>query len=415
MKRGTKWFILVGSFIIYLFDALEIAVLSFALPAISAELTLTPVAGGLLATATLLGMGCSSVITGWVADNRGRRIALIGSMVVFVALTSALFVVPNYGVFVGLRFLAGIGLGGVWSVLSTYIVESWPAEQRGRAVAFVLAAYPLGGASAALIAGFFMPDWRLLFLVTGLSALLPLLMVVFFFPESKAWLQERASRQSSSNTGNVTVRELFTGIYRRRTIIATLAAVCAFIGFYGASTWLPSYLSTDRGLDPRQVSLFMTILNLGMFVGYIVFGWIADKIGRRNAIILSLAGTGLLMPLYGLVTNQSVLLWMGPLYAFFMTFAGLFGSYLGELYPTRIRTTGAGFCFNIGRGVAAFAPLAMGGIAAAWGFSSGLILSGVVFLIGGALMLLLPQTHPGSLSQESAAKQRTPKEPASHA
>ncbi|BCW39220.1 putative metabolite transport protein [Arthrobacter sp. StoSoilB3] len=397
MKRGTKWFILVGSFIIYLFDALEIAVLSFALPAISAELKLTPVAGGLLATATLLGMGCSSVVTGWVADNRGRRIALIGSMAVFVALTSALFVVPNYGVFVALRFLAGIGLGGVWSVLSTYIVETWPAEQRGRAVAFVLAAYPLGGAAAALIAGAFMPDWRLLFLITGLSALLPLLMVVFFFPESRAWLEERARQQK----GNVTVKELFTGTYRRRTVIATVVAVCAFVGFYGASTWMPSYLSTERGLDPRQVSLFMTVLNLGMFAGYIVFGWIADRIGRRNAILLSLAGTGLLMPLYGLVTNQSVLLWMGPLYAFFMTFAGLFGSYLGELYPTRIRTTGAGFCFNIGRGVAAFAPLAMGGIAASWGFSTGLILSGAVFLAGAALMLLLPHTHRGASTDNS--------------
>ncbi|MFF1828272.1 MFS transporter [Paenarthrobacter sp. NPDC058040] len=406
MKRGTKWFILVGSFIIYLFDALEIAVLSFALPAISAELALTPIAGGLLATATLLGMGCSSVLTGWIADNRGRRVALIASMVVFVALTSALFVVPNYGVFVVLRFLAGIGLGGVWSVLSTYIVETWPAAQRGRAVAFVLAAYPLGGASAALVAGAFMPDWRLLFLVTGLSALLPLLMVVFFFPESKAWLEERGA----NSAGNVTVKELFTGTYRRRTIIATVAAVCAFVGFYGASTWLPSYLSAERGLDVRQVALFMTVLNLGMFAGYLVFGWIADKIGRRNAIILSLAGTGLLMPLYGLVTNQSVLLWMGPLYAFFMTFAGLFGSYLGELYPTRIRTTGAGFCFNIGRGVAAFAPLAMGGIAAAWGFSSGLILSGAVFLAGSALMFFLPRT--GTAPEATANVQ---KEPVDHA
>jgi MFS family permease len=407
MKSGTKWFILLGSFVIYLFDALEIAVLSFALPAISKELGLTPLAGGMLATATLLGMGCSSVLTGWLADNRGRRVALIASIGVFVVLTSALFVVPNYAVFVALRFVAGVGLGGVWSVLSTYIVESWPASQRGRAVAFVLAAYPLGGAGAALIAGAFLPDWRLLFLVTGLSALVPLLMVVLFFPESKAWLEER-----STGTANVTVRELFKATYRRRTIIATLAAVCAFVGFYGASTWMPSYLSAERGLDPRQVALFMTVLNLGMFLGYIAFGWVADRIGRRNAIILSLTGTGILMPLYGLVTNQSVLLWMGPLYAFFMTFAGLFGSYLGELYPTRIRTTGAGFCFNVGRGIAAFAPLAMGGIAAAWGFSSGLVLSGAVFLLGGALMFFLPQTHQGQLPTEPAT---TSKEPAARA
>src|SRR5699024_4707660 len=85
------------------------------------------------------------------------------------------------------------------------------------------------------------------------------------------------------------------------------------------------------------------------------------------------------------------LLWLGPLYAFFMTFAGLFGPYLGSLYPTEMRATGAGFCFNVGRGISAFAPVLLGALAAVATLSAGLVVSGILFLLGAALMLLLPK------------------------
>ncbi|HIY66885.1 MAG TPA: MFS transporter [Candidatus Agrococcus pullicola] len=391
MHSSYKWVVLFSAFIIYLFDALEIAILSFALPAVSAEFGLEPVQGGLLATATLLGMGFSGPIMGWLADNKGRKFALNVCLVLFILLTAAIYFVPNFTVFLILRFVAGLGLGGVWSIISAFVVETWPPHQRGKAVAFVLASFPIGGVAAAQLASWMMPHWREMFLVAGLSAILPLLLSIFLLRESEAWREQRALAQVSAEKTNVSLTEIFRPGLARVTIFASLVATAAFVAYYGASTWLPSYLETERGLDAQSVGQFMTWLNLGMFAGYIVFGWLADKIGKKNALLLSMFGSGVLMPLYGIVTDQSVLLWLGPLYAFFMTFAGLFGSYLGELFPTRVRATGAGFTFNVGRGVSAFAPMILGGIAAAASFATGLIVAGLIFLLGGVFLLFLPK------------------------
>lgn len=388
MHSSYKWIVLFGAFVIYLFDSLEIAILAFALPSISQEFGLQPTQAGLLATATLVGMGFSGPIMGWIADNKGRRTALIVCLVLFTILTAAVYVVPNFAVFLLLRFLAGVGLGGVWGIISAFVLEAWPAHQRGKAVAFVLASFPLGGVAAAQLATFMMPHWREMFLTAGLSALGPLLIAIFLFKESSVWLEQRDQQDPGDKAS---LREIFRPGTLRITILASLVATCAFVGYYGANTWLPSYLETERGLDPQTVGQFMTWLNLGMFAGYIVFGWLADVIGKKNALLLSMFGSGVLMPLYGIVTDQSVLLWLGPLYAFFMTFAGLFGSYLGELFSTRIRATGAGFTFNIGRGISAFAPLILGGVAAAASLSIGLALSGAVFLLGGLFLFFLPK------------------------
>lgn len=386
-----KWVVLVSAFIIYLFDALEIAILAFALPAVSQEFGLEPVQAGMLATATLLGMGVSGPVMGWFADNKGRKFALNLCLTVFILLTAAVYFVPNYASFLVLRFLAGIGLGGVWSIISAFVVETWPARQRGKAVAFVLSSFPIGGVLAAQFASWMMPNWRVMFLAAGLSAIFPLLLSMFVLRESAEWQAQHIASQRSEAKSTVSVKEIFEPGIRKTTILASLVATMAFIAYYGASTWLPSYLESERGLDPQTVGQFMTWLNLGMFAGYIVFGWLADKIGKKNALLLSMFGSGVLMPLYGVVADQSILLWLGPAYAFFMTFAGLFGSYLGELYPTRVRATGAGFTFNVGRGISAFAPMILGGVAAAASFAAGLVVAGAIFLVGGVFLLFLPQ------------------------
>lgn len=398
-SSSYKWVVLFGSFIVYLFDALEISILSFALPSLSAELGIETFQAGLLATATLLGMGVGGPMMGWLADVRGRRTALIVCMTIFVVLTSVIYFVPNYSVFLALRFLAGIGLGGVWSILSAFVHEAWPAERRGIAVTFVLAAFPFGALVAAQLSSLLMPDWRLLFLVSGLGGLLPLLIIVFLFKESEEWkegrqrfLQRQHARSVEGEPG-AAIGEIFKGSNLRITVVASAVAALAFVGYYGVTTWLPSYLENERNLDAQTVGQYMTWLNLGMFVGYLVFGWLADKAGKRFALCLSLFGAGVLMPVYGFVTDQTVLLWLGPLYAFFMVFAGLFGPYLGSLYPTEMRATGAGFCFNVGRGISAFAPVLLGALAAVATLSAGLIVSGILFLIGAGLMLLLPKVQ----------------------
>ncbi|KIC79527.1 MFS transporter, partial [Pseudomonas sp. C5pp] len=137
MKGISKWHVLIGGFIAYLFDAMEIVLLSIALPVIRQDLGLSINEAGALATATLLGIGASSILTGWYSDNFGRRNALIASLAIFGSLTSAIAYAHDLYLLLLLRFLSGLGLGGVWSIVSAYIVETWPPQQRARATSFV--------------------------------------------------------------------------------------------------------------------------------------------------------------------------------------------------------------------------------------------------------------------------------------
>ncbi|WP_405064479.1 MFS transporter [Kribbella sp. NBC_01505] len=402
MRDSGKWVVLGGAFVAYMFDALEILLLSFALPDIRTEFGLTKAEGGLLATATLLGIGVSSLTVGWLADNYGRKRALMYSLAVFGVFTATLALVPNFTVFLILRFVAGLGLGGVWGVVSTYVVETWPPAQRGRAAAFVLSSFPAGGAIAAVVAGALLPDWRLLFFLAGAGVIVPMLIIGFFFKESAEWAAQKSTP--------VRVTEIFAPDLRRKTLLGTAVASLALFGWWGASTWLPTYLHSDRGISTATVALFMTVLNLGMFVGYNVFGLIADRIGRKYALVLSLLGVGVTLPLYVVAADRTALLWLGPLFAFFAAFSGIFGAYLGELYPTRVRATGAGFCFNVGRGVSAFAPFLLGALATGAGLGTGLLLCAGIFLIGALVMTALPNlggsariaTHP-ALETEAAS------------
>lgn len=389
MQR-TRWIVLGGCFLAYLFDALEIVLLSMALPTIREDMGLSATQGGLLATATLIGIGVSSVAGGYVADNFGRKKALIASLLIFGGFSAAIVVVPNFEVFLLLRFLAGIGLGSVWSVVSAYVVETWPEKSRGRAAAFVISAFPAGGAMAATVSGLFLPNWRLMFLVAGCAVIVPLLIVITSFSESAQWSTQKTRVQRDT----VSVRDIFVPALRRKTLLGTAMAALALTGYWGATTWLPTYLTSERDLASSSVAVFVTILNLGMFLGYNGFGYLADHIGRRQTIIITLLGVSLTLPIYALTTHQTALLWLGPLFGAFTAFFGLFGSYLGELYPTNVRATGAGFCFNVGRGVSALAPFALAGLATTIGFSGGLIVCAGFFVLAAAVAMLLPSANP---------------------
>src|SRR5699024_12783343 len=181
-----------------------------------------------------------------------------------------------------------------------------------KAVCFVLASCSIVGVAALQLASWIMPHWREMFLVAGLAAILPLFLSMFVLKESAEWREQHIQSQQESGKGSVSVKEIFAPGLSRVTILASLVATAAFIAYYGASTWLPSYLEAERGLDVKTVGQFMTWLNLGMFAGYIVFGWLADKIGKKNALLLSMFGSGVIMPLYGGVTDHSIPLWLGP-------------------------------------------------------------------------------------------------------
>lgn len=387
-NKNVKWHVLGGGFFGYMFDAMDIFLLAMSMKYILADLGLKPSEGGLLATATMIGVGISSFVVGWCADNYGRRKTLFYSLVLFGLLTAAIYFANSWLQILLLRFLAGLGLGGVWSIIVAYIAETWPAHQRGRAASFVLSSFPVGAGLAAFLAYAIIPHfgWQALFL-TGAGSILPALYFLIFVPESEVWAKQKQSQKAGDR---VSFSEIFSKTLAPKTILATLAASAGLIGYWGCSTWLPLFLSKERGLSPEDASLFFVILNVGMFVGYNFFGILADRIGRKTAIMLSFFGTALTLPIYIMMTDPTALLVMGPIYAFFTAFVGLMGSYFPDLFPTRVRTLGAGFCFNIGRGTAAFAPFVMGHIAQASSFATGIMVCAGFFCLAGLIMITLP-------------------------
>ncbi|WNC13381.1 MFS transporter [Brevibacillus brevis] len=405
-KQAVKWHTLFGSFFSYTLDAMDFMFLALALPVIIKEWNMPLGEAGLLGTATLIGVGLSSVVLGWYSDNYGRKKALQVSLGVFGLFTVAIAVSQTWEQFMVLRFLAGLGLGGVWGIASAYVSETWQAKHRARATSFVLSAWPVGYGLAALLSALILPyyGWRALF-VCGLSSIVVMIYLHVFVPESKAWQENKRKReQETSRPAKVSVKELFAGGLARRTVLATLVSFCTLTAYWGINTWLPTYLTKERGLSVDKMGIFLIVINIGMFIGYQIFGYVADKIGRKKISLLSFFGAAMMIPLYVWTENVTVLFWMGPLLFLFFSQAGVFGAYFSELYPTHLRSMGAGFCFNVGRGLSAFAPYFLGQIATRYSLGTGFALCAITLLIGAVIMLFLPETSRPA--QEPAAADR---------
>ena len=405
MNISPRWVVLIGCFIAYLFDAIEIAILALALPTMRIDLGLSTAQGGLLATATLLGIGMSGLTMGSVADRFGRKRPLIYCLLIFGFLSSSIAFVNSFELIMLTRFVSGLALGGLWGIVAAYVVETWPPQHRGRAVAFALSAFPLGSACAAVISGI-ASSWRVMFFIAGAGVVVPVLIVAFFFKESQEWTESRHLR--TEQTSKTLLSQIFSREYLRSTLIGTGVCTLALVGWWGATTWLPTFLYEDKGIPRTTVSVFMTVLSIGMFIGYNFFGAIADKIGRKRAIVISLMGTGTLLPLYAVVASESSLFLLGPAFAFFAAFIGLVGAYLSEIFPAAIRVTGAGFCFNVGRGISALAPVLLGSLASVFGFGAGFVVCGALFIAAALLMLALPSDPSAASASATNPEQPSP-------
>src|SRR5262249_11555246 len=201
--------------------------------------------------------------------------------------------------------------------------------------------------------------WRPLFLC-GATALLGAAYAYLVVPESDAWL---AHHLQHSGREQGTVKQIFVAGYGRQTLIATLVAASMLTAYWGINTWLPTYLVREHDLAPSGMSFYLLMLNAGMFCGYPLLARLADRIGKRRALVARFITASVLVPIYAWVRDPVVLLIFGPVMALGFSQTGLLGAYFPELYPTEVRSRGTGFCFNVGRGLAAFAPYTLGQLA----------------------------------------------------
>jgi MFS family permease len=212
-------------------------------------------------------------------------------------------------------------------------------------------------------------------------------------PESEIWLRQ----QQGGGAGSV--RLLWRKDLRRNGVVATAMNACGMFGYWGLFTWIPAYLSLPieqggRGLGLMKTTAWLVIMGVGKWLGYALFGFFADSVGRRRSYVTYLLAAAALVPLFGMARTPFWLLVLGPFVAFFGTgfFSG-FGAIASELFPTEIRATAMGLSYNVGRGLSAAAPVVVGLLANRFGLGSAFFLQAAAFLAAALLALALPETR----------------------
>jgi MFS family permease len=384
--------VLFGTFLTYFYDSYDLAVLAVAMPVIIKTLHIDLFHGGLLSSATMIGAAAGSIVVGLIAENYGRRFAIILSLLEFGLGTMLICYVNSWEWWMALRFLTGLGIGGVWGPCVALLAAHWAPRYMARANSLMLSTFAIGWICASMMGRLvFSYDWRFLFLFGGTSILVALY-VWRALPNDRVARPKKGAEQKSSGEF-IGLASIFESSTRRRTILATLVNFCQMGGFWGAATWIPTFLVKERGLEMNEMTAFLALMYTGMFVGYQVFGYLGDTFGRRNTIALCFFIDCLTIPAYLLIPDATVLFWFGPIMG--MAFGGVYGvtgSFLAELFPSAIRALAGGFCFNVGRLGAVLAPFTVGYIGQAYGLSAGIICSPIIFAFGVAVTLFLPET-----------------------
>jgi len=381
----------------WMLDAMDVMLYAFALGAIREEFGLSAAGAGALASVTLLSSAVGGIGFGVLADRYGRarmlRVAIL-TYSIFTALTAT---AQSVTALVLWRTLVGFGLGGEWSAGSVLVAETWPDKDRGKAIGIMQSGWAVGYMLAAGLAALILPrwGWRPLFMVGVLPALLAF-WVRRNVPEPDAWRPE--ARQGVSVFEGL--RSIFRPPLLARTLISTAVATVLLFAYWGLFTWVPSFLASPieeggAGMGVVRSSGWIIPMQLGALAGYLSFGFLADRFGRRPVFLVFVLASAILVPLYGAAARDaSVLMVLGPLIGFFgHGYFSVFGAMLAELFPARIRGTAQGLCYNSGRAVSALAPFLIGAIADARGLGYALGTTALCYVAAGILIRWLPETR----------------------
>ncbi len=391
---------LVAAALGWMLDAFDVMLYALVLTHIMRDLGMSKPIGGLLGTFTLLASGIGGVLFGYVADRIGRTRALMLSILTYSICSFASGLATSIAVLAVVRFILGLGMGGEWNTGATLVAETWPTELRARAIAVVQSSWAVGYAFAALVAWAVLRwtnNWRMVFFVGVLPALVTL-WIRSDVPESEMWRERQSAAQNSAPT--ITFGELFTGRWAKPTFALLFMNFFGMFGWWGLFTWIPTFLSAPpseggRGLSSTQMTLLLVIINLaGMFPGYATFGWMADWLGRRRAVILYTLAAAALVPLYATVTSPLMLVVFGSPLAFFGTGffsgSGIMGS---EIFPTSVRARALGFTYNGARTLSAVATYAIGLAASRVGLARAFLLCGVAYFLSSLAATQIPETR----------------------
>ena len=382
------WKVLFWCTLIIVFDGYDLVIYGVVLPILMDQWGLNPYVAGLLGSSALFGMMFGAMGFGMLSDRLGRKKVIITCVVLFSVTTviNGFATTPwQFGI---LRFIAGLGIGGVMPNVVSLMSEYSPAKRRSTLVALMFSGYAVGGMMSAGLGIWIVPNygWEIMFYL----AVVPMLMLPFmlkFLPESVAFLmaQKRESEARDILTqvaplkhineqdmltvppttdSKAPVLELFRDGRAMSTMMFWVAFFCCLLMVYALGSWLPKLMS-NAGYALSSSLMFLMVLNVGAIIGAVGGGWLADRLSLRSVLVsFFILGSGSLV----------LLGYESPMW-FLYTLVGIAGAttigsqillyaYVAQYYPTSIRSTGLGWASGIGRNGAIVGPLLGGALLA---------------------------------------------------
>jgi MFS family permease len=400
---GYQWLVLLVAWLGWVFDSMDALIYAQVMTPALKELLGARGSpqniewyGGIIFSIFIVGWALGGVLFGILADYLGRSRTLVITILVYAVFTALAGLSHTWWQLGIYRFLTALGVGGEWAAGATLVAEVWPESLRIKGAGLLQSAWGCGFFLAAginlLLSSY---SWRVMFFVGIMPALVAVLLRLKVH-EPERWTNQRLQAKPPG-APRLTIVELFLPGVRRDTIVGTSLAFVAVFGLWGATNWTPSLMTEllrpqhlNAVATARRVSFAVMSLNAGAILGYLAAPLIAERWGRRAMFLLLMLGSALALPVTFLIPKSfSTAMWLLPFLGFFSNgiFSG-FPVYFPEIFPTRIRATGAGFCFNAGRIFAAAGPFLTGYLVVHFGsFARAASSIAVIYLLG---LLILP-------------------------
>jgi MFS family permease len=421
--NGYHWWVLIVASLGWMFDTMDQRIFVLARgPAMAALMPAgTPAAEvtfySTIATSIfMLGWASGGLFFGIMGDRWGRAKTMMLTILVYSSFTGLSALSQNQWDFMAYRFLTGLGVGGEFAAGVTLVAEVMPERARAHCLGLLQALSAIGNVIGSAISFIVLPlGWRWMFTV----GIIPALLVVAVFrkmKEPETWQKIRDSVTSGGDKKQLgSIGDLWGDPrWRKNTIIGLILAISGVIGLWGIGFWTPELIREalkDAPVATRNwyVSMGTLLQDVGAFLGIYTFTIVTAKTGRRPAFIISfLLGLAATVITFGFLHKPSDILWMVPMMGFctLLVFGG-YSIYFPELYPTRLRSSGVGFCYNVGRIIAAVGPLTLGGLTVSFrnaGFSAPFRAAAIslasIYLVGAVTMVFAPETKGRPLPEE---------------
>lgn len=379
---------MLAGFLGWTLDAFDFFILTFVLATVATDFNVTVPEMALTLTASLVMRPVGALVFGLLSDRIGRKLPLMISIIFYSVMEILSGLAPNYQVFLALRFLYGVGMGGEWGVGASLVMETVSVKRRGLLSGLLQEGYAFGFLLAAAAYYFVFPKfgWRAMFFVGGLPALLTLF-IRSKVKETEAWKANRSLNWKEY--GNAIKKNWKLFLY-----LVLLMSMMNLIS-HGTQDLYPTFLQKQKNFDPHETAVITMISMVGAILGGLFFGYLSDFYGRKKMMAIAVVLALLLIPLW-LLAGGSVLIALGAFGMQFMVQGawGIIPAHINELSPGPVRGFFPGFAYQLGVLIAAAVPYVEATLAENLGYATAMeIAAGSVLAVGAIIILAGPEAR----------------------